>query len=133
MTSARTSTTSETIEGLVERVGSYGFTLDGRDGWVSISKFADPRPELPAEGARVRVDLDRSGYARAIEVLEAAPFTAEPSRGESGNTSYLDRDTRIMRQAVLNTAVALLSSGGREVSLEDVIDTAETLEQWVTR
>jgi hypothetical protein len=133
MTSARTTQTSESIEGLVERVGSYGFTLDGRDGWVSISKFADPRPELPAEGARVRVDLDRSGYARTIEVLEAAPFTAEPSRGESGNTSYLDRDTRIMRQAVLNTAVALLSSGGREVSLEDVIDTAETLEQWVTR
>jgi hypothetical protein len=133
MTSARTTQTSESIEGLVERVGSYGFTLDGRDGWVSISKFADPRPELPAEGARVRVDLDRSGYARAIEVLEAAPFTAEPSRGESGNTSYLDRDTRIMRQAVLNTAVALLSSGGREVSLEDVIDTAETLEQGVTR
>jgi hypothetical protein len=133
MTSARTTQTSESIEGLVERVGSYGFTLDGRDGWISISKFADPRPELPAEGARVRVDLDRSGYARAIEVLEAAPFTAEPSRGESGNTSYLDRDTRIMRQAVLNTAVALLSSGGREVSLEDVIDTAETLEQWVTR
>ena len=131
MTSART-TSTEALEGVVERVGSYGFTLEGRDGWVSISKFADPRPDLPGEGARVRVDLDRSGYARAIDVLDPPSPSREPVRSEGG-ALLPDRDTRIMRQAVLNTAVALLGSGGRDIALDDVIATAEALEQWVTR
>ncbi len=131
MTTPRNATT-DAIEGTVARVGSYGFTLDGREGWVSISKFADPRPDLPAEGARVRVELDRSGYARTIEVLEL-PEPRVAAREDGGYAPLPDRDTRIMRQAVLNTAVALLSSGGRETNLDDVIATAETLEQWVVR
>ena len=131
MTTAR-NTSTDTIEGTVARVGSYGFTLDGREGWVSISKFAEPRPDLPVEGARIRAELDRSGYARTIEVLEL-PEPVAPARNDGGAQLLPERDTRIMRQAVLNTAVALLSSGGRETNLDAVIATAETLEQWVTR
>ena len=132
MTSARNMTT-DAIEGTVARVGSYGFTLDGREGWVSISKFADPRPDLPVEGSRVRVELDRSGYARTIEVLELPEPRAAVREDGGPYTPLPDRDTRIMRQAVLNTAVALLSSGGRETTFDDVIATAEALEQWVVR
>lgn len=131
MTTAR-NTTGDAIEGVVARVGSYGFTLDGREGWVSISKFADPRPDLPVEGARIRAELDRSGYARTIEILEM-PEPGTSNRDGATPLLLPDRDTRIMRQAVLNTAVALLSSGGRETNLDDVIATAEALEQWVVR
>lgn len=58
---------------------------------------------------------------------ERAPAAA-PSSGR-----LPDRDTRIMRQAVLNTATSILGSGGRAVSEEDVIELAARLEAWVLR
>lgn len=133
-------TGAEVIEGRVEQVGSYGFVLAGREGWVSLSKFATPRPTLPQVGQSVRVGLDKSGYARTITPVGASamqptgqpgeplPFAA-PAQPQSG----FDRDTRIMRQAVLNTATAILASGGQVVELGAVIEFAEALEQWVTR
>lgn len=124
------------ITGAVERVGNYGFTLEGREGW--ISKFAEPRPELPCEGDRVRVALDKSGYARAVQVIGTppAPVTAmqhAATRAETGESAPADRETRIMREAVLNTAAAILASGGRATDVGAVLELATALEGWVTR
>jgi hypothetical protein len=117
------------VEGSVGRSHDRGFTLSGRDGWLNISRYAEPPPPVPAEGSRVRVGLDKGGFVRSVEVLEApAPLVREP-----GVAYGLDRDTRIMRQAVLNTATAILSSGGQVTNAADVVALAEELEAWVNR
>ncbi|HEY7295790.1 MAG TPA: hypothetical protein VH916_12165 [Dehalococcoidia bacterium] len=125
----------EEIRGVVEAANPRGFLLAGRDGWLNISRYADPTPEIPVEGALVRVGLDKAGYVRTIEV-ESEPERAAASVAESGAAyagQFGVRDTRIMRQAVLNTATAILSSGGREAAADDVLALAERLESWVTR
>jgi len=55
-------------------------------------------------------------------------------RGEPlEHTEPPDRDTRIMRQAVLNTATAILASGGRATDAKAVFELAAALERWVSR
>src|SRR5207253_7689808 len=120
---------TEYVEGTIGRSNEKGFTLSGRDGWLNLSRYADPAPSIPVEGTGVRVGLDKAGFVRTIELLAGA---ASPWEG-SGQSTPVDRDLRILRQAVLNTATAILSSGGRSVSTEDVLAVAEQLEQWVLR
>jgi hypothetical protein len=60
------------LGGVVIRVNSSGFMLDGRETWGNISKYADPKPAVPPAGARVRCTLDRSGYVRAVEQVAAS-------------------------------------------------------------
>jgi len=117
---------TEEIGGIVVRVSQNGFTLAGRDGWLNVSKYAEPPPPMPPEGARVRVGLDRAGFVRTVDV-EELPAESTPV------PATRDRDTRIMRQAVLNTATAILASGGKPVSVDEVLDLAERLEAWVMR
>src|SRR5579859_3796811 len=125
----------EEISGVVEAANPRGFLLAGREGWLNLSRYADPTPEIPGEGALVRVGLDKAGFVRTIEV-EAAPerpATAVADASSGYNPASGVRDQRIMRQAVLNTATAILSSGGREADADDVLALAERLESWVTR
>jgi hypothetical protein len=119
------------IEGTVERVGNYGFTLTGREGWVSLSKFANPKPALPEEGQRVRVGLDKGGYARSVVVIDGAPVLA--TRAETVARGGPSKDVMIARMNSLTNAVTLLSSGGRVVALADVLGVASTFESWVKR
>ncbi len=126
----------EEISGVVEAANPRGLLLAGREGWLNISRYADPVPEIPAEGSLVRLGLDKAGFIRTIAVeaeAERPAFAAvSESAGGYGQTFGV-RDQRIMRQAVLNTATAILSSGGREAEPDDVIALAERLESWVTR
>jgi hypothetical protein len=118
---------------------------------LNISKYAKPAPLLPREGMRVEVGLDPAGYVRAVHLV--APQQEDSPPGEAPGASELlylnnealtpaaerrtaqvpDRDTRIMRQAVLNTATAILGSGGRDISVADVLTLAARLEAWVSR
>ncbi len=125
----------EEISGVVEAANPRGFLLAGRDGWLNISRYADPVPEIPAEGALVRVGLDKAGFVRTIDVeaeAERSMLNVTESGAPYAASSSL-RDMRIMRQAVLNTATAILASGGREADAEAVLALAERLESWVTR
>ncbi|MHB8577847.1 MAG: hypothetical protein ACYDCQ_21250, partial [Dehalococcoidia bacterium] len=85
----------DSVEGTVGRCNDKGFTLNGREGWLNVSRYADPPPLLPAEGAQVRVGLDKSGFVRSVEVLAEPP----PVLREAASAYGIDRDTRIMRQA----------------------------------
>lgn len=136
----------------------------------------------PGIGDRVALTLDRAGFVRAITVVTAALPDGTPGRSPDrpGHPDVtgpvepssapgapqqrpVDRDRRILRQAVLNTAVALLQSGGRVPDLPqgsghrdpdaagaapgtqrpeapprpwglaDILATAEALEAWVLR
>jgi hypothetical protein len=145
---------AETIEGTVERVGSYGFTLEGREGWVSVSRYADPRPALPHTGQRVRVGLDKAGFARCVEIVNTGTIAGQHPASlvdagayravaaaqqppavtpEPPASSPVDRDSRIMRQAVLHTAVNVLASGGQVVEPSAALELAADFERWVLR
>jgi hypothetical protein len=134
-----------TIEGVVTRVNSNGFMLDGRETWENISKYADPKPAVPPAGARVRCTLDRSGYVRAVEQVNETPAysggynaVADAQQNaavseEAGRSSSEDRDLRIVRMNALTNATAILASAGQVVDIGQVLEHAVTLEAWVTR
>lgn len=116
------------LEGIVACANDRGFKLEGRDGWLNISKFS-AAAQVPPAGAPVRVGLDKAGFVRETELLsrdEAAVLVP------SAPSAPVDRDARIMRQAVLNTATNILMSNG-SVNVADVLDLAARLEAWVTR
>ncbi len=126
-------TSGAEVEGVVSRVNERGVLLEGRDGWLNVSKFA-AGVLLPEPGARVRLTLDKAGFIRAVEIVAAPPaLSQDESLGTTATGTALDRDLRILRQAVLNTATAILSSGGRTTDLAAVLAAAEELERWVLR
>jgi hypothetical protein len=133
------------LGGVVIRVNSSGFMLDGRETWENISKYAHPKPAVPPSGARVRCTLDRSGYVRAVEQVNASPAysggynavagaqqsataSTEPPRSDSAG-----RDLRIVRMNAITNATAILSSGGQVADIGQVLEHAATLEAWVLR
>src|SRR5262252_2316799 len=97
--------TTTQLEGVVARSNDRGLVLDGHDGWLNISKYADG-VLIPDNGSSVRLHLDKSGFIRGIDVLALATRLRAPL--EPGVAP--DRDHRILRQAVLNTATAILGS-----------------------
>ena len=50
-----------------------------------------------------------------------------------GSSIPPERESVITRLAVLNTATAILSSGARATTPEDVVKLAKRLEDWATR
>ena len=121
---------AEQVAGVVTCSNAKGSQLEGRDGWLNLSKFA-VGVAGPERGARVRVGLDKSGFVRTVET--SAPI-GECVVNESVTTGTRpDREVCITRMACLNTATALLSSGGQPMELGAVIELAGTLEAWVTR
>jgi hypothetical protein len=135
-------------EGRVIRANDHGFVLDDcEDSWLNISRYAKPAPRIPHVGARVRATLDGQGYVRSIVILhdeQRTPYEVEdgvdvmpdeePSRQiepRLPGTTVPDKDQRITRMACLNTATAILSSGGRACEPADVLALAAKLEAWV--
>lgn len=109
-----------TVEGVVEARNERGLKLDGD--WVNLSRF---RPlELPAEGSRVRAEVDPRGYLCSIEVLNPAP--------ETGTAQ--SRDDRITRLAVLKAAASFVGQMAQmheDARSEHVIPLAERWLAWV--
>ncbi|MDP9224005.1 MAG: hypothetical protein M3P18_09130 [Actinomycetota bacterium] len=132
----------------VLQTNGTGFRTRER-GWVNVSRYANPTDVLlPSVGERVVLHLDKAGFVRRIEPVapiatQNAPQTRTgPMAGQtapeaivstSGPIAQDDRGIVITRLAVLNTAVALLSSGGGATTLEEVLDVAARLEAWATR
>lgn len=120
-----------TIEGVVAQVNGYGFALQGRDNWLHVSKYCVPALATPHRGERIIAGLDKQGFVRSIEVLGGG--------GDSGATPALsgaaepDRDRRILRQAVLNSAINLLNAAGDIGEVSEVLELAERFEAWVLR
>ena len=110
------------IVGLVAAVNPNGIKLEGRDGWVNFSKFAAGLVP-PQRGQRVTVQLDKSGFVRAIETAEGMATTVDT--GPS-------RDTLIIRQCAIKAAAEFCASRP-ELKSSDLLALAERMEAWVTR
>lgn len=130
---------AETIEGTVTRTNGNGFQIAERDGWINVSKFAKPgEVPVPDLTARVRITLDKSGYARKIETLAAAvpPIAGgSESRAEyqAKAATAVDKDTLIVRQSSVKAAVDFCNHNDVLYSLDDLLTVAASIEAWVTR
>ena len=113
---------AETIPGVVAAVNEKGLRLEGRDGWLNYSKWAEDLVP-PARGARVVVTLDRAGFVRALAPAAATDAHHSPVAG---------RETAITRLAVLKAAAAFAASR-LELKSGDVLAIAERWEHWVRR
>ncbi|MGI8552838.1 MAG: hypothetical protein ACR2PL_18930 [Dehalococcoidia bacterium] len=123
----------DTLSGSVTRVSAYGFQLDGVDTWYNCSKFV-PGLTLPEKGESVRIAVNAKGFVTVIEPLsEPEPQIDPDALGPAPAASRPDRETAITRMACLNTATAVLSSGGRAVDADAVLTLAGRLEGWVSR
>jgi hypothetical protein len=144
-------------DGDVTKTNGKGFQT--RDGdWLNWSKFGDPDDvRMPAIGDTVKVQIDKAGFLRRLKVLAperaapvpvAPPAEAAPEHNSSVGTkkdapaelpAFVDRieqearGTVVSRLACMNTATAILSSGGRAASPNDVLVLAAHLEAWATR
>lgn len=124
----------EVIEGTVSRANGKGFVLTGREGWLNLSRYADPAPMIPAEGAKVRVSLDRAGFVRAVEALAAAPATQQPAtQPETAENGFPGKERQIIRMNVLGHATALVARSGQPTAVADMLRVASELEAWVLR
>lgn len=144
---ARQPKTYSTIEGTVSSVASNGNAckLDGGDTWFSLSQYGDDKNAvIPAKGAKVRITYTGEKWIERIEPLSAgnAGGGQAPQNGyqahqgavsgpSGGGTDWEAKDQRIARQAVLNTATAILSSGGRPTTPLDVLKVASQLLKFV--
>jgi hypothetical protein len=139
---------TETIEGVVISVNERGFKLEGRDSWLNLSKYASPAPELPFKDELVSAGLDKAGYVREIRIVEdsrgfpagqkwedTGPAEPTPIRAEvtPATGAPVTREMAIGRMAAINSAVAILSSGGRSTDVSTVLSVAAEIEGWVTR
>ena len=130
---------TDVIEGKVARVNPNGFRVVGRDRWFNLSRYGE-RPPLPLPGQWVKAAVDERGFLQSVEVVPAelstgvgAQAVTAPESNPGATASHPDKDMRITRLAVLNTATALLSSGGRRADGDAVIALAARFEGWVTR
>ena len=118
--------TPETITSTVTQVNGTGFQIEGRPGtWLRISQYAEPRPELPQTGQRVRIGLDSKGFVRTVEPVAA---DTPPAAAQAPST----RDTTITRLACLKAAAGFLASRP-DAKSADVLTVAAAWEAWVTR
>jgi hypothetical protein len=135
-TNGNGTTSAAAVEGVVRATNDRGVLLEGHS-WLNVSRFAGG-VLLPEVGAHVRLILDKSGFIRRVEPLEAPASAARVDTSpvvpvSTAASEPPDRDTRISRMACLNTATAILASGGRATDLAAVLAVAAELERWVLR
>ena len=111
----------EHLDGVVQSFNERGVHLVGEDTWRNFSRYAGTLP-TPAQGQRVRLGLDGSGFVRELQVLDgpSAAAAAEPA-----STS--------LRVAALQAAATFAAGKAlnHDVSSADVLKVAESFERWL--
>ena len=114
---------TEHATGRVVSVNPKGIKLDGADGWLNFSKFA-PDIVPPMKGQTVSVTLDKSGFIRAVDVIDGAA----PTQLHAPSV----KDQTITRLAILKAAAEFAASKP-EAKSTDVLKIAAAWEEWVLR
>lgn len=103
------------ITGEVIAVSDRGINIG--DNWYIFSKFH--QVEKPNEGDEVEIDA-KGKWIQSLTFVR---------RANSGN--HVDKQTKITRSALLNTAVSILRTQNRPLLVEVVIETARELEPYI--
>ena len=120
---------------------------------MNVSKYADG-VQVPSVGAHVRISTDKGGYVFRVDPVTAAGSQkAGPEADDDPDFRRrladevppdlgvpeppvglpASKDRTITRLACLNTATAILSSGGRAADPDEVLEVAARLEEWALR
>ena len=106
------------IVGTVEAISRDGTGIKVEGTWYNYSKFLE-FPQKPKPGDKVKLVLDGK-WIKEIQILK-----------ESTLTPNQEKDLRISKLAVLNTAVEILKTQGEPITTDEVISVAEELLEWV--
>jgi len=104
----------EKIRGEVVSVNDSGIKR-GEAGY-NFSKFR--QVQRPEEGALVELTVKDSKWIQTLTIIRMV-----------GNGP--DKQTKISRCGLLNTAVSLLKTQNRELTVDEVIETAQNLEPYI--
>ena len=104
----------EKIRGEVVSINDSGIQIG--EVWYNFSKFR--RVQRPEEGALVELTVEDNKWIQTLTIIRMV-----------GNGP--DKQARISRCGLLNTAVAVLQTHNRQLTVEEVIDTARDLEPYI--
>jgi len=104
----------EKIRGEVVSVSDSGIKIG--DAWYNFSKFR--QVQRPEEGALVEITVKDNKWIQTLTVIRMV---------QNGP----DKQTKISRSGLLNTAVALLQTQNRPLTVCEVIETAKNLEPYI--
>lgn len=102
------------LRGVVDSVNDNGVKIG--ETWYNYSKFHQVR--MPDEGDLVEMSLEKDKWITELNVVQMAVNGA-------------DKQTKITRSGLLNTAISILRTENRAVTIEEVIQTAKGLEPYV--
>ena len=129
-----TTSTLETISGLVEQINAKQTGIKVAGQWLNISQY-HPLAELPKAGQRVDVQVergDRGAWIHQLDVLDGGQVhqlaVPQPRRG-GGGRSYSD-PRAILRQSALRSAV-LFAAARLDLKSADVLKLAEHMLAWL--
>ncbi len=111
---------SAKVREIVETVNDKGIKIDGE--WYNFSKFN--RVDIPNEGDEVEIEV-KGEWIKSLRNLTGI------GQQTVGKNQPIDSNTRVTRLALLNTATSILSTHGKPVEVESVINTAHVLETYV--
>jgi hypothetical protein len=119
------------VTGRVEAVNERGLKLNGE--WLNVSRYA-VGVVLPERGAAVACTLDKAGFLRSVEVVDAlpAPVAGGSDSQLATHNSQLTRDRTITRLAVLKAA-AEFAAARDGLKSGHVLSIAASWEKWVMR
>jgi len=116
------------VTGIVSYVNGTGFKLEGREGYLNISRFSEPRPAMPEVGQHVTLGLDNQGYVRTLEeTADKPPPATGPVRETARPGVCLS-----LRVAALQSAATFLA-GREDVDGTDLLEVAARFEAWLSR
>jgi len=102
------------VRGVVDSINQSGIKVG--EAWYNFSKFNNV--QRPNEGDMVEVELKDDKWIQALDFVQMAVHNA-------------DKQTKITRSGLLNTAIAVLRTQNRPVTTEEVIETAKDLEPYI--
>ncbi|MGB7291024.1 MAG: hypothetical protein WBD99_02485 [Thermodesulfobacteriota bacterium] len=104
----------EKIRGEVASVNDSGVKIG--DAWYNFSKFR--QVQRPEEGAVVEITVKDNKWIQTLTVIRMV---------QNGP----DKQTKISRSGLLNTAVALLKTQNRPITVAEVVEAARDFEPYL--
>ena len=102
------------LRGVVDSLNQSGIKIE--ESWYNYSKFNEVKK--PVEGDLVEVVVNDDKWIQELEVVQPAANGA-------------DKQTKITRSGLLNTAISILRTENRSVTIGEVIQTAKGLEPYI--
>ena len=102
------------VRGVVDSLNQSGIKIG--ETWYNFSKYKNV--QRPHEGDIVEIELQDDKRIQVLDFVQMAVNGA-------------DKQTKITRSGLLNTAIAVLRTQGRPVTTEEVIETAKDFEPYI--